>query len=83
MTPQQQAAVDDIRSRVEDDEIVDSPGPCHVFEGSAGDDDVLVLYDSDTRIISIDAAGIMSSGYVVPTEPAMTPGWDGGWEPAG
>lgn len=81
MTPQQQAAVDDIRSLIEDDDTFGGLGPVHVFEGSAGDDDVIVLYDSDTRIVSIDAAGIMSSGFIVPTAPAMTPGWDGGWEP--
>jgi hypothetical protein len=81
MTPQQQAAVDEIRSMIEDDELAQGGLPVSVFEGTAGDDDVLVLYDSDTRIISIDAAGNVSSGYVVPVEPARTPGWDTGWAP--
>jgi len=54
-------------------------GPVHVFEGTADDDDVLVLHDSDTQIVSIDAGGNLSTGYIVPSAPAQAPGWDGGW----
>jgi hypothetical protein len=71
MTRQQEAAVDELLGMTE--------GPAHVFEG---ENDVLLLHDGDTRIVSIDAAGNLSSGYVVPSaDRLLDPGWDTGWTP--
>lgn len=74
MTPEQQAAADEITLAYEGD------GPVHVFEGSAGDDDVIVLAQSDTRIISIDSAGEMTSGFIVPGDPGADAGWEAGYQ---
>lgn len=71
MNEKQRAALSEVVDRAD-------PGPVNVFENP---DDVLVLYDSDTRIISIDLDGNLSSGWVVPAEPSRTPGWDSGWTP--
>jgi hypothetical protein len=56
-------------------------GPANLFESSDGGTDVLILFDGDTRVLSVDAAGVASSGYIVPAAPSVAPGWDSGWTP--